>query len=597
MPSVSFTVDAMGRQKVAQTFLSATGEIISCTTNIYSGLDLIAEIQNGVRIDRQVDSFGRPQGLSIGQGYAVEYGFDEYGRFGSVTSTANSVVNNWQYSYLPGSHLMASVDHPTYSARKTYEPNRDLITTVSNKFGSTTISAFGYVNDGLGRRTARTDTTPTLTVNNAFGYNLKSEVTSAMMANGNSKYNYDPIGNRVFSSLNALTNTYSANALNQYTVITNSVSSVPLCEIKPSYDLDGNMLTNDVWSYSWDAENRLTAAYSNNTLLVSNTYDHQSRRIAKITTEGTRTFIWDGWNLISEKLLTANVSLSTFYTWGLDLSGTLQGAGGVGGLLAVHRDNTSFFPCFDANGNVTEYVDATGVIRAHYSFDAFGNTISQSGDIEVKFSHRFSTTYYDPETAFYYYGCRYYASEFGRWVSRDPVEEMYSWSVYNFLDNEATDLIDERGLEKSNPGNRVEPHITPRPPTPPPITKGLPPLSPLLPTTPATTVSQGLAGITGVLIDIAVMVTARPVAVMKGINMCWSQRPYATPPPSSTPTISAKPCKCCVISIRKEGTEGLPMYVLKSAIVVDKYCEDLENGGGHGTISATGSENVYLNWR
>jgi RHS repeat-associated protein len=446
-PSVSFTFDALGRQKVAQTFLSATGEIISCTTNIYSGLDLIAEIQNGVRIDRQVDAFGRPKGIAIGPDYPVEYGFDEYGRFKSVQSVQSVATNLFTYNYLPGSHLVASVDHPSFSTRKSYENSRDLITTVSNTFGMATISASNYENDGLGRRTARVDTTPTLTVNNAFGYNLKSEVTSATMANGESNYNYDPIGNRVFASLNALTNTYSANALNQYS----SLQPKDLQPINLSYDFDGNMVTNGIWSYTWDGENRLTAVYSNNTLLVSNIYDHQSRRIAKIVSHGgtetqRRDFVYDGWNLIQE-LITDNGSLTTnSFTWGLDLSGSLQGAGGVGGLLAVNRDNTLYFPCFDANGNVTEYIDASGAIRAHYAFDAFGNTISQSGDLASTFSHRFSTKYFDSETGLYYYGYRFYSPDLGRWASRDPLAEDASSNLYIMVQNDPLEFYDVFGL-------------------------------------------------------------------------------------------------------------------------------------------------------
>jgi RHS repeat-associated protein len=457
-PAVSFTYDAMGRQKVAQTFVSASGEIVSSTTNIYSGLDLVAEIQNGVRIDKQVDAFGRPKGIAIGTDYAVDYGFDEYGRFNSVQSAQSVATNLFTYSYLPGSHLLKGytatqpVSSFEFQVSKNYEPNRDLITTISNTFGTATISAFGYENDAFGRRTARTDTTPTLTVNNAFGYNLKSEVTSATMGENAYNYDYDPIGNRVQSAVavgsgQSETNTYSANALNQYS---------SLQPINLSYDFDGNMLTNGIWSYSWDAENRLTSVYSNNTLLVSNVYDHQSRRIAKnlfeITQSGTNairqfSFVYDGWNLISETLSTSNFSLSTFYTWGLDLSGTLQGAGGVGGLLAVTRGSTVYFPCFDANGNVTEYIDATGTIRAHYAFDAFGNTIAQSGDLAPIFSHRFSTKYFDPETALYYYGYRFYLPELGRWVNRDPIEERGGINQYSAMFNNAISLFDPFGLK------------------------------------------------------------------------------------------------------------------------------------------------------
>jgi len=449
-PSVAFTVDAIGRIKVAQTFLSASGEIISSTTNIYSGLDLVAEIQNGVRIDRQVDSFGRPKGLALGTDCSVEYGFDKYGRFGGVTSKVNNVVNNWQYSYLPGSHLIASVDHPSYSARKTYENSRNLITTVSNTFGTATISAFGYENDGFGRRTARVDITPTLTVNNAFGYNLKSEVTSATMGENHYGYEYDPIGNRIYTAFNAETNTYSANALNQYSSITNNL---PSYDLQPKYDLDGNMLTNGVWSYSWDAENRLTAVYSNDTLLVSNIYDHQSRCIGKhVYHGGTETqrnsFVWHSWNLVQETIHNSQLTITNSYTWGLDLSGTLQGAGGVGGLLAVNRDSAAYFPCFDANGNVTEYIDASGTIRAHYAFDSFGNTITQNGDMADTFSHRFSTKYLDEETGLYYYGYRYYLTGLGRWLNRDLIEEDGGVNVYGFVENEALTYFDVLGLSK-----------------------------------------------------------------------------------------------------------------------------------------------------
>jgi YD repeat-containing protein len=75
----------------------------------------------------------------------------------------------------------------------------------------------------------------------------------------------------------------------------------------------------------------------------------------------------------------------TRYLWGPDLSGTLQGAGGVGGLLAVIRSDGTFFPCYDANGNVTDYVDANGTVRAHYEYSPFGETIAQSGDLADTF--------------------------------------------------------------------------------------------------------------------------------------------------------------------------------------------------------------------
>jgi len=81
------------------------------------------------------------------------------------------------------------------------------------------------------------------------------------------------------------------------------------------------MLTNDVWSYTWDAENRLVAAYSNTVCVVSNAYDYMSRRVLKVTPEALHTFVYDGWNVVAELTHTQTHTLTNLYVWGKDLSG------------------------------------------------------------------------------------------------------------------------------------------------------------------------------------------------------------------------------------------------------------------------------------
>jgi len=351
-----------------------------------------------------------------------------------------------------------------------HEPLRDVVTNVSNYSYGSRVSSYGYDNDAIGRRTNRVDVTPSLTLTNAFGYNLKSEVTSATMANGESIYDYDSIGNRIQSAVavgsgQSETNTYSANALNQYSCITNFAFSASSCETLPFYDLDGNILTNGVWSYTWDAENRMTSACSNGLLLITNSYDDQSRRIAKsvfeITQSGTNvirqfSFLYDGWNPVREVRVQGSGVSTNYYCWGTDLSGSLQGAGGVGGLQAVIVDGetpATYYPCYDANGNITAYVDELGDVRAEFSYDAFGNTItlelSNFSTLELSpFSHRFSTKYADDETGLYYYGYRYYSSELGRWVNRDPIEEGDDSNLYVYVGNCPLAYCDVLGLWK-----------------------------------------------------------------------------------------------------------------------------------------------------
>jgi YD repeat-containing protein len=255
---------------------------------------------------------------------------------------------------------------------------RQLVSLVSNEVDSAVVSSYQYGYDTLARVTSRNADT--------FGYNARSEVTAASVRSNAYTYAYDSIGNHTTASVNSDTTTYTANALNQYSQI--SVSSVPSVD-NPTYDLDGNLLTNGVWSYAYDAENRLTAAYSNNVCVVSNAYDHMSRRVLKWTPCHTTTFVYDGWNLLQETISTASGTTTNHYIWGRDLSGTMQGAGGVGGLLAVLIDETWYFPLYDNNGNVMAYVDESGVVVAEYVYDAFGETIAKSGSMADVFAHRF----------------------------------------------------------------------------------------------------------------------------------------------------------------------------------------------------------------
>ncbi|MBI2441711.1 MAG: hypothetical protein HYV35_10105 [Lentisphaerae bacterium] len=121
-----------------------------------------------------------------------------------------------------------------------------------------------------------------------------------------------------------------------------------------TYDADGNMLSDSLRKSEWDAENRLIAVTVSNVVDGSLTrvemeYDYMSRRVSKKVYSKSSSnfefqissisyFLYDGWNLIREITTATGLgSITDSYVWGLDLSGSLQGAGGIGGLLARYR--------------------------------------------------------------------------------------------------------------------------------------------------------------------------------------------------------------------------------------------------------------------
>ncbi|MCL5098588.1 MAG: hypothetical protein M1608_13875, partial [Candidatus Omnitrophica bacterium] len=240
-----------------------------------------------------------------------------------------------------------------------------------------------------------------------------------------------------------------------------------------TYDLDGNLTSDGRWNYTWDLareigrrrgavpkeaprgplarpfresvisraeENRLVRMESRangpcgSKRRLEFEYDWQGRRIRKTVSDLEsgevlldNTFLYDGWNLVAE-INSTNHALVRSYLWGLDLSGTPQGAGGVGGLLAVNDPaHGAHFVAYDGNGNVVALVSARdGTLSAQYEYGPFGEPIRVSGPIGEANTFRSSTQYTDQEADQACYLRRYYSYSMGRWLSRDPIGEMAS---------------------------------------------------------------------------------------------------------------------------------------------------------------------------
>jgi RHS repeat-associated protein len=175
-----------------------------------------------------------------------------------------------------------------------------------------------------------------------------------------------------------------------------------------------------------------------------------------------RRFLYDGWNVVAEFEMISPSTISSLpspalcatYAWGLDLSGTEQGAGGVGGLLMSSRQtangqrNTSL-PTFDGNGNITSYVDvASAHVSQRREYDAFGNSLGMQSPLPHETNapaFGFSSKYTDAETGLVYYGYRYYSPELGRWMARDTIEERSGVNLFAVLANRILFRVDYLG--------------------------------------------------------------------------------------------------------------------------------------------------------
>ncbi len=414
-----------------------------------------------------LDPLNRPTGFQIGsaenpaQDYQVTYGYDQANRLDRVSSQGYDFVYRFEPMSTTDRLQSVAADGIKHTEYR-YEPGRDTTTDVINQAGPTNqlISHYAYQYNPDGQRTERTTTTlnPDTSILNPpaidrFTYQEDTGGLTQSTRNANPNdpnteyYGYDKNGNRTsMGKGNGEFVLYDTNALNQYTSIWDQEGIQAV-----THDPDGNQLTKGNQEYTWDAENRLVEVRERGTLRAQYAYDHQSRRIARWASDGVdERYFYQGWNLIIVCNANAHQPHET-YTWGKDLSNTLQGAGGVGGLLLATGKSIDedWLYHYDANGNVTEITELQGVIVGHYHYDGFGGLVSGTKNLDNRFC--FSTKIIDRETTTSYYGYRYYDPSDGRWLSRDPIGEKAGINLFVQSNNNAVNFVDRLGLEIVQP--------------------------------------------------------------------------------------------------------------------------------------------------
>ncbi len=222
-----------------------------------------------------------------------------------------------------------------------------------------------------------------------------------------------------------------------------------------SYDLNGNLLSVGTRAFDYDDENQLIRVTETNAWKSEFTYDgRMRRRIRKeftwqygswIQTNEVR-YIYDG-NVVVQERDTNNLPIVT-YTRGNDLSGSLQGAGGIGGLLA-RRDRstgqTTFYHA-DGNGNIAALISSAQFLVAKYLYDPYGNILSESGPLADANLYRFSSKELHGNSGLIYYLYRFYDANLQRWLNRNPIEETGGLNLFTYVYGQPTSAIDPLGL-------------------------------------------------------------------------------------------------------------------------------------------------------
>ncbi len=276
-------------------------------------------------------------------------------------------------------------------------------------------------------------------VTNTLTVNLPQSVALAYDSNGN--LTNDGLRSLAYDAENQLTNVTVASQFNR--LLKNDFWNTFSCE-NPN-DFDGRVFKTGLFQhpvkkdFAYDGLNRLR---------IKREYSWTGSTWSK---SNEVRYIWDG-DVIVQLRDSNNVPTLTL-TRGLDLSGSLQGAGGIGGLLAMtEASGTSSYYHSDGNGNITGLIDAQENMVARREYDAFGRTINLNGNKAAVNPFWFSSQLHDETTDYYHYKYRAYSPVLQRWLNKDPLAELGGINLYEFADNVPINSYDPDGLlPPSNP--------------------------------------------------------------------------------------------------------------------------------------------------
>ena len=121
---------------------------------------------------------------------------------------------------------------------------------------------------------------------------------------------------------------------------------------------------------------------------------------------------------------------------------------------AVKYDNQIFYYVLNLQGDVIAIVTTWGAAYGTYTYDAWGNVISQSGSIASINPIRYRGYYYDSETGLYYLGSRYYDPAVKRFINADGAafatinpysNGLTDKNYFAYCDNNPTSRSDDGG--------------------------------------------------------------------------------------------------------------------------------------------------------
>lgn len=430
LSSVAYPGDTLRFGYDGDGLLTSAANAAGLVSNVYDAATGWLDASCGV--DGSWVRYVRSNGGAVTSRVAVagtaQYAYDKAGRRVRADSSAGTL----SFGYCPWNGLLAAVTNAN-GVTMTY--GYDVMDRVTNITwtvpGGTALGGFAYEYDVVGRIVARRHALGTNRFDRAYAY----DGLDRLVADGDVSYAYDAAGNR--TAKRGGSGDDVAYVLGQGDRLATWTGG------SYGHDAAGCVTRivrgSDTWDLTWNGRYQLARVATNGVFAESYAYDALGRRVATTNAEGTERHVYDeNWQVIADVDAEGNVLRS--YEWGE----------GIDRLLAVRIGARTYAALTDVQGTVWGYADAHGAVVARWTYDAWGNVLSEevaaraAGLRAVRY--RFQGRECSAATGLVNFRMRWYDPVTGRWLSKDPIGLSGGLNLYAFCEGDPVNKTDPDGM-------------------------------------------------------------------------------------------------------------------------------------------------------
>ncbi|MFM0090878.1 DUF6531 domain-containing protein [Paraburkholderia sediminicola] len=382
--NVQYSYDLRGL-KTASQFSDGSHTI----TNSYDGMDQLTQTSAAGRTLRYTrDAAGNVTDIAWPDGFHVLIRYDSYRRPVQVIENGESLLAQYRYDAL---NRRTAVDGGNGTYTELAYDDQGELSNLNHRFtGNSEDWAASFTRNQLG------------------------DIKQARVTNG--RYAWKPA---------AASTAYTANALNQYAGVAGKGFT---------YDRNGNLTSDGVWIYGYDANNRMTSGTRAGTSATLS-YDPEGRlvrtKVIGLAPTDT-TLLYDGQNLVAE--YDSAGKLTRRYVFGPGVDAPLVQYEGA-------STEARSFLYANQQGSIVAQATFTGATTGSQAYGPFGET-------EGVPASRFGYTgqQYLAPLGLYYYKARMYSPALGRFLQTDPVGTADDLNLYAYVKNNPVNFTDPTGM-------------------------------------------------------------------------------------------------------------------------------------------------------